>query len=102
MYVAGLPTWLGSRNKPCLSTGEFLARPTFRFVYVGGKTGLLGEVANGALSEGGEGIGVIIPCMSTPAPAHVGITRMEVVPDLHRRTARMHELSQGYYALPAG
>lgn len=71
-------------------------------MYGGGKTGLMGEVANGALSAGGEVIGVIIPSMNTPALAHTGLTRMDVAPDMHGRKARMHELSDGYIALPGG
>lgn len=82
--------------------GMTLARNGLRLVYGGGKTGLMGEVANGALSAGGEVIGVIIPSMNTPALAHTGLTRMDVAPDMHGRKARMHELSDGYIALPGG
>lgn len=82
--------------------GVTLAQRGIRLIYGGGKTGLMGEVANGALSAGGEVIGVIIPSMNTPALAHIGLTRMDVTPDMHRRKARMHELSDGYIALPGG
>ena len=82
--------------------GVTLARNGIRLVFGGGKTGLMGEVANGALSAGGEVIGVIIPSMNTPALAHTGLTRMDVAPNMHGRKARMHELSDGYIALPGG
>ncbi|HAX69945.1 MAG TPA: TIGR00730 family Rossman fold protein [Anaerolineales bacterium] len=82
--------------------GVTLAQNGIRLVFGGGKTGLMGEVANGALSVGGEVIGVIIPSMNTAALAHTGLTRMEVTPDMHGRKARMHELSDGYIALPGG
>lgn len=82
--------------------GVTLAQSGIRLVYGGGKTGLMGEVANGALSAGGEVIGIIIPSMNTPALAHTGLTRMDVAPDMHGRKARMHELSDGYIALPGG
>ena len=82
--------------------GIVLAKRRIRLVYGGGKTGLMGEVANGALSAGGEVIGIIIPSMNTPALAHTGLTRMDVAPDMHGRKARMHELSDGYIALPGG
>lgn len=62
----------------------------------------MGEAANGALSAGGEVIGIIIPSMNTPALAHTGLTRMDVTPDMHARKARMHELADGYIALPGG
>jgi hypothetical protein len=82
--------------------GVMLARNGLRLVYGGGKTGLMGETANGALSAGGEAIGVIIPSMNTPALAHTGLTRLEVAPDMHARKARMHELADAYIALPGG
>jgi len=82
--------------------GMILSQKGIRLVYGGGKTGLMGEVANGALSAGGEVIGVIIPSMNTPALAHTGVTRMDVTPHMHSRKARMHELSDGFIALPGG
>ena len=82
--------------------GITLAQNGIRLVYGGGKTGLMGEVANGALSAGGEVIGVIIPSMNTPALAHTNLTRMEVTPEMRSRKARMHELSDGFIALPGG
>jgi uncharacterized protein (TIGR00730 family) len=82
--------------------GVTLAQKGIRLVYGGGKTGLMGEVANGALSAGGEVIGIIIPSMNTPALAHTGVTRMDVTPHMHARKARMHELSDGFIALPGG
>lgn len=82
--------------------GLMLAQSGLRLVFGGGKTGLMGAVADGALAGGGEVIGVIIPSMNTPALAHTGLTRMDVVPDMHARKARMHALADGYIALPGG
>lgn len=82
--------------------GVTLARRGIRLVYGGGKTGLMGKVADGALSAGGEVIGVIIPSMNTAALAHTGLTRMDVTPEMRSRKARMHELSDGFVALPGG
>jgi len=82
--------------------GVALAKRGLRLIFGGGKTGLMGAVADGALSAGGEVIGVIIPSMNTPALAHMGLTRMDVPPDMHARKARMHELADGYIALPGG
>ena len=82
--------------------GMTLSQRGHRLVYGGGKTGLMGAVADAVLEGGGEVIGVIIPSMNTPALAHMGLTRMDVVPDMHARKARMHELADGYIALPGG
>ena len=82
--------------------GLVLSERGLRLIYGGGKTGLMGAIADGALSAEGEVIGVIIPSMNTPALAHDGLTRMDVPPDMHARKARMHELADGYIAMPGG
>jgi uncharacterized protein (TIGR00730 family) len=82
--------------------GRILAERGMRLIYGGGKTGLMGAVADGALYANGAVIGVIIPSMHTQALAHDGLTRLEVPPDMHARKARMHELADGFIALPGG
>jgi uncharacterized protein (TIGR00730 family) len=82
--------------------GKTLANRGIRLIFGGGKTGLMGAVANGVLEAGGEVIGVIIPSMNTKALAHDGLTRMEVPLTMHARKAKMHELADGYIALPGG
>jgi uncharacterized protein (TIGR00730 family) len=82
--------------------GILLAERGLSLVFGGGKTGLMGAVADGALEAGGEVIGIIIPSMNTRALAHDGLTRMDVTPGMHERKARMHELADGYIALPGG
>jgi len=82
--------------------GKILADRGFSLIYGGGKTGLMGAVADGALEAGGEVIGVIIPSMNTLALAHDGLTRMDVTSGMHTRKARMHELADGYIAMPGG
>ncbi|MGE5374942.1 MAG: TIGR00730 family Rossman fold protein [Bacteroidota bacterium] len=82
--------------------GQTLAERGIRLIFGGGKTGLMGAMANGVLEAGGEVIGVIIPSMNTKALAHDGLTRMEVPLTMHARKAKMHELADGYIALPGG
>jgi len=82
--------------------GRILAERGIRLIYGGGKTGLMGAVANGVLEAGGEVTGVIITSMNTDALAHTGLTNMEVLPDMHTRKARMYELADGFIALPGG
>ncbi len=82
--------------------GQVIAGRGLRLVYGGGRTGLMGAVADAALQTGGEVIGIMIPSMNTEALAHPGLTRMDMVVDMHARKARMHELADGYIALPGG
>jgi uncharacterized protein (TIGR00730 family) len=82
--------------------GETLARRGLTLIYGGGRTGLMGALADGVLESGGHVIGVIVESMNTPALAHPGVTRMEVTPLIHQRKARMYELADAYIALPGG
>ena len=82
--------------------GLTLAKRSVRLIYGGGKTGLMGRVADGALDGGGEVIGVIVTSMNTPSLAHPGLTRLDVTETIHERKARMYQLSDGYIALPGG
>lgn len=82
--------------------GRTLAKRGIRLIYGGGKTGLMGAVADGVLEAGGIAVGVIIPSMNTAALAHISLTQMDVVEGMHARKARMHELSDGYIAMPGG
>jgi len=82
--------------------GATLARRGLALVYGGGKTGLMGALADGVIENGGQVIGVIVENMNTPALAHTGLARMEVTATIHQRKARMYELADGYAALPGG
>jgi uncharacterized protein (TIGR00730 family) len=82
--------------------GTTLARHGLNLVYGGGRTGLMGAVADAALQNGSQVIGVITESMNTPELAHTGLTRLEVTATIHQRKARMHTLADGYIALPGG
>lgn len=82
--------------------GTLLAREGIAVVYGGGNVGLMGIVADAALAAGGEVIGVIPEQLVNWEVAHRGLTRLEVVADMHTRKARMFDLSDGFVALPGG
>lgn len=82
--------------------GKALAENGIRLVFGGGKTGVMGAVADGALEAGGEVYGVLVESMNTSELAHTGLTRLEITPTIHERKARMYELADGYIALPGG
>ncbi len=82
--------------------GEYLAAHKIRIIYGGAKIGLMGAVADGALTAGGEVIGVIPDFLKVKEVAHEGLTQMITVATMHERKLRMHELSNGIIALPGG
>jgi uncharacterized protein (TIGR00730 family) len=71
-------------------------------VYGGGKVGLMGVLADAALAQGSEVIGVIPRALFDQEVAHTGVSKLEVVGSMHERKARMAELSDGFVALPGG
>lgn len=82
--------------------GAEIARRGLGLVYGGAKVGLMGTVADAVLAGGGDVIGVIPEALVERELAHPGLTRLEKVPTMHARKARMADLSSGFIALPGG
>jgi uncharacterized protein (TIGR00730 family) len=82
--------------------GETLARKKIGLVYGGAAVGLMAAVADGALSAGGEVIGVIPEFLQTKEIAHEGLSSLIVVSNMHERKQRMQDLSDGAIALAGG
>jgi uncharacterized protein (TIGR00730 family) len=82
--------------------GRHLAENEITLVYGGGKNGMMGAVANGALEAGGRVIGVIPDFLQAFELGHDGCTELHVVSSMHIRKTRMAELSEGFIALPGG
>ena len=82
--------------------GAALATRGLGLVFGGGRVGLMGAVADGALGAGGEVIGVIPQSLVDRELAHAGLSRLDVVGSLHERKARMAELADAFVALPGG
>jgi uncharacterized protein (TIGR00730 family) len=77
-----------------------IARAGVGVVYGGGRVGLMGVIADAALAEGGEVIGVMPRHLVEREVAHATLSRLEVVPGMHERKALMAELSDAFIALP--
>lgn len=82
--------------------GRALGERGIGLVYGGGHVGLMGLVADAALSAGSEVIGVIPSGLVDRELGHRGVTSLEVVPDMHTRKARMAELADAFVSLPGG
>jgi uncharacterized protein (TIGR00730 family) len=82
--------------------GAELVRRRIGLVYGGGSVGLMGVVADAALAEGGEVIGVIPRGLARKEFAHEGLTAIHVVASMHERKALMASLADGFVALPGG
>jgi uncharacterized protein (TIGR00730 family) len=82
--------------------GQRLAERGCELVYGGGRAGLMGIVADAALTAGGKVTGVIPRALVDQEVAHVGLTELLVVQTMHERKAKMAELADGFIALPGG
>ena len=82
--------------------GAIFARRGIGLVYGGGNVGLMGVVADAVLADGGEAIGVIPRALVDRELAHARLTELVVVETMHERKQRMHDLSDGFIALPGG
>ncbi len=82
--------------------GTAIAAAGLGLVYGGACRGLMGAVADAALAAGGEVIGVLPDALKGREIAHKGLTLLELVPTMHERKARIHELSDAFIVLPGG
>ncbi|HEV8020165.1 MAG TPA: TIGR00730 family Rossman fold protein [Candidatus Lustribacter sp.] len=82
--------------------GTALAQAGNELVYGGGRTGLMGAVADAAIAGGGRVTGIIPRQLEEREIAHRGISDLRVVASMHERKALMAELSDGFVALPGG
>ena len=82
--------------------GAFLARRKIGLVFGGGKVGLMGQLAEAALENNGEVIGVIPRELHEKRVAFTGLSDLRVVESMHERKALMAELADGFMALPGG
>jgi uncharacterized protein (TIGR00730 family) len=81
--------------------GKRLAQRGSSLVYGGANVGLMGEIADAVLSQGGEVIGVITEELDQKV-GHKGLRELHVVPTMHERKTKMFQLSDGFIAMPGG
>ena len=84
------------------NVGRYLAQQDITLVYGGGRSGLMGVVADSALQAGGKVIGVIPRVLVDKELAHPNLTELHVVEDMQQRKTKMSELADGFVAIPGG
>ncbi|WP_336987209.1 TIGR00730 family Rossman fold protein [Altererythrobacter aquiaggeris] len=82
--------------------GAALAQRGIGVVYGGGRLGLMGAVASGALDNGGEVIGVIPEALAGSEVANNDCTQLHVVSGMHERKKAFTDLSDGFVTIPGG
>ncbi len=82
--------------------GTLLGQSQARLVYGGTQVGLMGAVAEAALSAGGEVIGVVPARINEMGIAHPGLTELILTDGMRERKAIMEEKADAFVVLPGG
>jgi uncharacterized protein (TIGR00730 family) len=92
------PAYLEAAHK----FGRLLAERGIGIVYGGSSVGLMAALADSALDDLGDVIGVIPRVLVEREVANTSLTDLRVVDSMHQRKALMAELADGFVALPGG
>jgi len=82
--------------------GEVLAEAGKSIMYGAGGAGLMGSVADGALSKGGKVYGVVPEFLQDLELTHRGLTGLRIVKEMRVRKQLMLEDSEAVVTLPGG
>lgn len=102
VFCGSSPGRVPAYRDAAVRLGRLLARRRIRVVYGGAHVGLMGALADAALTAGGRVVGVIPRQLVCREVAHVGLSELHVVESMHERKALMADLSDGFVALPGG
>ena len=90
--ISALCVYCGSSNgadpgylEAARQVGREAATRDIGIVFGGGRVGMMGAVADGALDAGGEVIGIIPGHLQELEVGHDGLTRLEIVDSMHVR-----------------
>ncbi|HZH27173.1 MAG TPA: TIGR00730 family Rossman fold protein [Azospirillaceae bacterium] len=82
--------------------GTLLGRAGLQVVYGGGRVGLMGIVADAALAQGTQVVGIIPEHIQVLEVEHTGLSELHVVDSMHTRKRMMVERSDAFVILPGG
>jgi len=102
VYCASSPTTDKAIETEVRAFGREIATRGIRLIYGGSSRGLMGALADEALSAGGKVTGVIPKALQGREAAHRGLTELKVVDSMHAREQLMFDLSDAFVAFPGG
>jgi uncharacterized protein (TIGR00730 family) len=102
VYAASSAQVAPEFHAAAFALGQALAADGHTLVYGGGSQGLMGAVADGALSKQGEVIGVLPKFMADLEWGHPGLTHLDLVEDMRERKHKLLTGSDAVVALPGG
>lgn len=84
------------------TVGTWIGRHGGQLVYGGGRSGLMGTVAEATRQAGGRVVGVIPQALVDKELANRACDELHIVQTMHERKAMMAERSDAFIALPGG
>jgi hypothetical protein len=84
------------------AVGAWIGRHGGQLVYGGGRSGLMGTVAEATRQAGGRVVGVIPQALVDKELANRACDELHIVQTMHERKAMMAERSDAFIALPGG
>ncbi len=101
--------YLGSRpgdnplfTEAAVAVGRWIGEHGGQLVYGGGRSGLMGTVAEATRTAGGRVVGVIPQALVDKELANHLCDELHIVTSMHERKAMMAERSDAFLALPGG
>ncbi len=91
-----------SYREDAIKLSQIFVQNNIRLVNGGGSIGLMGIMADAVLVSGGQCTGVIPLGLKQKEIAHLGMSDLIIVPDMHSRKLTMVNLSDAFIALPGG
>lgn len=82
--------------------GATLARENIRLVYGGGHVGIMGELSETVIKNGGKVLGIIPEFLVAREHATEGKGELKIVRDMHERKSLMVMEADAFIALPGG
>jgi uncharacterized protein (TIGR00730 family) len=102
VYCGSRPGERAAYAEAAAGIGTEIGKRGWQLVYGGGRSGLMGIVADAALAAGATAVGVIPQSLMSRELGHTGLTELHVVQTMHQRKLMMAERSDAFVALPGG
>ena len=102
VYCGSRPGERPEYTAAAVAAGRWIGRNGGQLVYGGGRTGLMGTVAEATRDAGGRVVGIIPKALVDRELANELCDELHIVDTMHERKAMMGERADAFVALPGG
>ncbi|MPN31891.1 LOG family protein YvdD [bioreactor metagenome] len=102
VYLGSRPGENPAFTQAAIDVGTWIGERGGQLVYGGGRSGLMGTVAEATRKAGGRVVGVIPKALVDKELANRLCDELHIVDNMHERKAMMAERSDAFVALPGG